>query len=207
MADRLAIYQGALRLLGTSQLASLSEDRPERHKLDAAWEPCVDFLLEQALWNFAIRVVELSPDEDVEALFSYDYAFSKPDDWVRTGSISGTGVYSLDEPFNDFEDQGGYWFASADILYVKYVSNDEAYGWNVGAWRQNFAKTVEAYLAFECGLPISADRGNRNDLYSLYKERLARAKNLDAVDERVQRRPKGSLVRARLGSRGSRYNG
>jgi hypothetical protein len=184
MADRLTIYQGALRLLGPSELASLSEDRPEKRKLDAAWSTCVDHLLEQGLWNFAIRSVELAYDEDVEPIFGYDYAFSKPDDWVRTASMSTSVSYG-----DDFEE-------------YQYVSNDSAYGYNVGAWRQSFAKALEAYLAFECGLPISADRGNRNDLYSLYEKRLARAKNLDAVDERVRKTPTGNLVNARLGGYG-----
>lgn len=207
MADRLAIYKGALRLLGPSQIASLTEDRPERHKLDDAWEPAVNFLLEQALWNFGMRSVEISADEGVEPFFSYEYGFQKPDDWLRTGPISPTGLFSNNEPFNDFEDKAGYWFANSERLYIQYMSNDPAYGWNVGEWRQNFSKTVEAYLAFECGLPVSADRGNRDNLYSLYKERLARAKNLDAVDERVQRKPTGTLVRSRMRWSGSREHG
>lgn len=197
MADRLAIYQGALRLLGPSELASLSEDRPEKRKLDAAWNQSVDFLLEQGMWNFAIRAVELQADADVETLFGYEYAFSKPDDWLRT----------VETKTEDYEDEAGYWYANMDTLSIRYVSNDPAYGWNVGKWRQNFAKALEAYLAFECGLPISADRGTRSDVFSLYEKRLARAKNLDAVDERVQEKPTGRLVRSRGAGRGSRYLG
>jgi hypothetical protein len=207
MADRLSIYQGALRLLGPSRLASLTEDRPERHALDAAWEDAVNYLLEQALWNFGIRTIEITSVGDVEPIFGYGYAFPKPDDWIRTAGISSTGAFSRDEPFNDFEDQAGFWFANLETMYVQYLSNDQDYGWNIGEWRQNFSKTLEAYLAFECGLPVSADRGNRNDLHSLFKDRLARAKNLDAVDERVRRKPSGCLVRTRYGSIGRRNNG
>jgi hypothetical protein len=200
MADRLQIYQGALRLLGPSELASLSEDRPEKRKLDAAWANSVQYVLEQGLWNFAVRSVEIAYDEDMEPLFGYDYSYSKPDDWVRTVTMSTTTDYNDD--FEEYADEAGYWFASSEPLYVQYISNDEDYGFNVGAWRQSFAKVVEAYLAFECGLPISADRGNRNDLYSLFKERLIKAKTLDAIDERVKSRPVGTLVRSRLGGYG-----
>ena len=98
---------------------------------------------------------------------------SKPDDWVRTAGISSEATFK--PGFEDYEDEGNYWFANVDTLYVRYVSNDEEYGWNVGSWRQGFAKALEAYLAFESGLPISSDRGNRNDLYGLYKERLKKA--------------------------------
>lgn len=206
MADRLAIYRGALRLLGPSELASLTEDLPARHKLDGAWETSVDYLIAQGLWNFAIRSVELSADEDVEPLFGFDHAFSKPEDWVRTVSISSTADFR--EGIREYEDETSYWHTSFSTIYVRYVSNDDAYGWNVGAWRQPFAKALEAYLAFETGLPISSDRGNRNDLFALYEQRLAHAKTLDAVDERVREKPPGRWTRSRsyYGGR-DRYRG
>jgi hypothetical protein len=205
MADRLAIYRGALRLLGPSELASLSEDRPEKLKLDGAWDDAVNFLLEQGMWNFSVRAVQLFNDTDVEPLFGYQYAFRKPDDWVR---LVGMGTNSqFYGGFEDYEDEAGYWYSNLETIYVRYVSNDDSYGWNIGAWRQNFAKTLEAYLAFECGLPISSDRGNRSDVYSLYEKRLARAKTLDAIDERVQRKPAGRLVRSRGSMNGSRMRG
>lgn len=195
MADRLEIYKGALRLLGPHELASLTEDRPERHKLDEAWPNAVAFMLEQGFWNFAIRTAELSNDEDVEPLFGYTYAFSKPADWVRTVGLSADPTFT--EGHEDYEDEQGYWYADINPIYVRYVSDDTDYGLDVGAWRQSFSKTLEAYLAFECGLPISSDKGNRNDIFTLYKARLKEAKAKDAVDERVRRTPPGRLVRSR----------
>ena len=203
MADKLVIFKGALRLLGDAHgLSSLTEVNPAREALESAWNPAITYLLEQGLWNFAIRPVELANDEDAEPLHGYNHVFSKPDDWVRTAAVSDEGTFR--GGFEDFDDVVGYWYANVDPLYVKYVSDDEAYGWNIGAWRQSFAKTAEAYLAFECGLPISADRGNRNDLYSLYEKRLSKAKALDAVDERVRYQPAGRLVRSRT-TRRSEY--
>lgn len=195
MADRLEIYKGALRLLGPSQLAALTEDRPERHQLDNAWNASIDFMLAQGMWNFSIRAVEISYAEDVEPLFGFLHAFDKPEDWVRTVSIAATANFL--EGILRYEDETSYWHTDFETIYVRYVSNDEAYGYNVGAWRQPFAKALEAYLAFECGLPISSDRGNRNDLYSLYEKRLKNAKSLDAVDERVRMSPPGRWTRSR----------
>lgn len=200
MADRLSIYKGALRLLGPSELASLSEDRPERLKLDAAWTDAVELLLAEGMWNFAIRTIAISNDEDLEPVFGYQYAFSKPEDYVRTVALCYTADFL--EPVWNYEDEDQIWYANQETIYIRYVSNDEQYGWDVGRWRQPFAKALEAYLAFECGLPISTDRGNRNDLFSLYEKRMKRAKTLDAVDERVRRMPAGRLTRSR-----SFYNG
>jgi len=202
MADRLAIYRGALRLLGNQNIASLTEPHQARFALDEAWEPVGTMLLEAGLWNFAIRTVELSNDEDVQPLFEFQYAFSKPDDWVRTADISDNPTFV--ESYEDYEDETGYWYANVNPLYIRYVSNDPDYGWNIGAWRQHFANAYSAFLAFECGLPISDDKGNRNDLYTLAQNRLSEAKVKDAVDERVQRKPTGRLVRARFANRSNR---
>lgn len=199
MADRLTIYNGALRLLGPHQIASLSESGEARRALDSAWRNAGDLLLAEGLWNFAIRTVELSQDGDVEPLFGYDYAFRKPDDWVRTAAVAADGSFSA--AMLDYADEAEYWYASVDPLYIRYVSDDDQYGWDVGAWRQPFAKALEAFLAFECGLPIAGDRATRDSLYSLYLGRLKRAKILDAVDERVQSKPAGSWTRARLVNR------
>lgn len=205
MADRLEIYRGALRLLGDAHgLSSLTEEGAARRALDAAWQPAVDYLLTKGLWNFAVRSVELENDEDVEPLFGFQYAFSKPEDWLRTLSIGYEPTFF--EGYENYEDEVDHWYANINPLYVRYISNDEEYGWNIAKWRQPFAKALEAYLAYECGLPISADRGNRSDMFTLFERLLKEAKTLDAVDERVQRTPPGRLTRSRT-TRRSRYQG
>lgn len=199
MADRKRIYNGALRLLGDARIASLTEPNNNRYVLDDVWSDAVDYMLEQASWNFAVRGAEIQADDDFEPLYGYKYSFRKPDDWVRTTSICDNPYY---EPgFEQFQDDNNFWFADLDTLYIRYVSNEDAYGWNIGAWRQGFSKTLEAFMAFESGLPISNDKGNRNDLYNLFKDRLKSAKAKDAVDEAVQRPPVGRLVQSRF-SRG-----
>lgn len=205
MADKLAIYKEALRHLGnTARLSGLTEVSPARYALDDAWDGAVEYLLAKGLWNFAMRSVEISADEDAEPLFGFSYAFSKPDDWIRTASISDQGP--IGEGYEDYSDEPGYWYANVTPLYVSYVSNDDEYGLNIASWRQPFAKALAAYLAFNCGLPISADRGNRNDMFQLFTRLLKEAKTLDAVDERVRREPEGRLVKART-QRRSRRNG
>lgn len=194
MASKLAIYKGALRLLGPHELAALTDDRPERYQLDDAWDDAAAYVLMEGLWNFAIRSATVT--QSGTTISGWDYAFTKPTDWVRTAGISNEPTFLAG--FESYQDQGGKWYANVDTLYVRYVSNDASYGLNITAWPLTFAKAMEAYLAFETGLPVSGDRGNRNDLYQLYKARLARAKALDAFDESVKFPPAGRLVRARF---------
>ena len=203
MADRLEIYKGALRLIGHSaSISSLTEASPVRRALDDAWRSSVNYVLAKGLWNHAIRVSELQPDTDHDPRFGFQYAYSKPVDWIRLARISANETFT--PSLEDYEDEAGFWHSNASSIHIAYVSDGDAYGWNIGAWRQPFAKAIEAYLAYECGLPISADRGNRNDMFSLSGKAIREAKTLDAVDERVQVKPTGRLVKARFSGRSDR---
>lgn len=204
MADRLEIYNGALRHLGQQRLANLSEAGPPKRALDDAWQSSVELLLGKGLWNFALRAVEIGFDGDVEPRFGYDYGFRKPDDWVRTAGVGDDWSFGWSLAA-DYQDEGRYWFANNDTMCIRFVSKDEQWGFNVGEWRQPFAKALEAYLAFESGLAITNDKGDRTSLFNLYERLLKDAKTLDAVDERVQVSPPGRLTRSR-GGRGQ-YRG
>jgi hypothetical protein len=175
MATQLSVYQGALRLLGPHELATLTDDRPERYQLDNAWTDAVAYMLLQGLWNFAIRTITVT--ESGTPIAGWDYAFTKPSDYVRTV---------------------GKWYANVDTLYVRHVSNHASYGLNITGWPLSFTKALEAYLAFEAGLGVAGDKSNRNDLYQLFEKRLKRAKIIDAFDESVKTSPPGRLVRARV---------
>lgn len=202
MADRLAIYQGALRLLGSQRIASLVEVHPARIALDDVWQSAGDYLLKEGLWNWGMRTVELEADDNITPLFGYQYAFSKPADTIRTASLAQDATFNA-QPL-DFADENGYWFTDVDPVYARYVSSDAQYGWDVGKWPETFAGAMSAYMAFECGLPISNDRGNRNDLYTLYEARLKKSKILDAADESVKFTAPGRLVRSRFNRSTSR---
>lgn len=203
MAERLDIYRNALRHLGQQRITSLIEPGPSTRALDDVWQQSVELLLAKGLWNFALRAVELLPDLNVEPRFGFDYAYQKPDDWVRTAGMGGDWNFGwLPEQYRD---EGGYWFADTDTLCARYISKDEEWGFNVGAWGQPFAKAVAAYIAFECALPINNDKGDRNSLFNLYERLLKDAKTLDAVDQATQGTVTGRLVRSRGG--GPRYRG
>ena len=60
MTDKLSIYNGALSILGERRLASLTENREPRYKLDDVWDNnFVRRLLQMGQWQFAQRTVQL----------------------------------------------------------------------------------------------------------------------------------------------------
>ncbi len=199
--DRLRQYNGALQFLGQTRIANLSVNEKSRRELDAAWDESVEYMLSKGLWNFAIRSSELGFDDDVQPLSSYRYAFEIPDDFVRTVSLSPEGFDGLD--LERYQTENGYWFCDVDRLFLRYVSDDPDYGLDLGRWPSAFSIAHQAYLAFKSGLPVTGDKNNRADVYTLHKRLLSEAKVSDAIEQPAARKPAGRWTSARF-ARGSR---
>lgn len=202
MATRLGQYNGALQLLGQPRLSSVDEEGKVRRELDGAWDESIDYMLEQGFWNFAIRTSELTQDDDVEPLFGYSFAFAEPDDYVQLISLSSDERFS--EELKDYEVGNQHWHCDFETIYLRYVSDDDAYGYDLGRWPQTFALAHQAYLAFKSGLPISGDKQNRNDIFSLHEKWLKRARIKDAIAQQVARKPMGEWTSSRFINRSNR---
>ncbi len=208
---RLTLYQGALQCMTERKLAVLDspvdDDTPiAQVELDTAWDNgAVDYCLEQALWNFATRSSSLTYDPDTTPSFGLRYAFDKPSDWIRTAAVCTDEHYR--DPLMDYRDEQGYWFSDLQTIYVKYVSNDNAYGNDMSLWPQSFRKVVEAFLAMETCERITQSRVKRADMEAKYFRRLFDASAKDAFNQATQLPSPGSWVRSRSGGRGDQRRG
>jgi len=202
--SKLSVFNGALRVLGERRLASLTENVPARHELDAVWDDgFVKDTLEHGYWNFAMRTQQMDYRTDVEPDFGYQRAFLKPDDWVRTAGISTDEFFT--SPLTQYVDEQGYWFCEYDEIYVMYVSSDTSYGADTGLWPESFKRFAEAYLAFRTAPNIAP--AELDKAFKIYKKNLAYSRSRDAMNEPSKRMPSGDWVRSRRGSsRGDRGN-
>jgi hypothetical protein len=199
---QLTLYNDALLLLGTRRLETLTDATESRRLLDAVWASSAhDAWLEESDWGFASRSVKLGFDTSYTASFGHQYRFAKPSDLVRV-----SGVY-VDEhmqvPHRDYLDEGEYWYADSEELYVHYVSNDNSYGGNLGIWSASFAKYVAAFLAME----IAPALKNSKDIARMqlkFEERQKEAMSVNSSARPSKRMPQGSWANARLGG-GTRY--
>ena len=214
MTDRLRIYNGALLLCGERALASLSENTEPRHLLDLVWnDEGARYCLEQALWHFAMRSSELDYNPSLEPGWGYARGFDKPDDWVATA-----GVFSderLTNPLLSYADEINYWFADETVIYVQYVSDDAAYGLDLGKWPSSFTDYVKAYFAGRIvhRLPGSAEKrefllgpAGREDKGHVNRTLLI-AKNKAAMTKPATFPARGSWVAARHRGQGFRRDG
>ena len=159
MTDRLRIYNGALLLCGERALNNLAEEVEPRYLLDLVWnDEGARYCLEQGQWHFAMRASSFDYEPSIAPDWGFSRGFTKPTDWVAT-----SGVFSderLQNPLLAYADEISYWFSDEDVIYVKYVSDDAAFGMDLAKWPSTFVDYVKAYFAGRIchKLPGSAER-------------------------------------------------
>lgn len=181
MTTKLIVWNAALRLCQERALATLTENREPQRLLSAAWDGgVINYCLEQGQWNFAIRSSKLEYAPTISPSFGYARAFEKPDDYIRLVGFGLDPYFNV--PLNQYQDESGFWFADNDEIYVRYVSNDNAYGNDLSLWPESFTNFVQAYLASQIiGNLAHSDNKIARVIQSL-KESKYDALNKDAIE-------------------------
>lgn len=210
MTTRIEIYNSALLICGERFLSSLNEDREPRHLLDHVWDnDGVKHCLESGQWRFAMRAVRLDYDTAIEPEFGYRRAFQKPTDWCATSAVCSDEYFNV--PLTQYIEETGYWFADLDELYVRYVSNDSAFGGDLSIWPAKFADFVATYFASKIILKLTSDEKKRDAILHPRNGLLVRArkeaKSHDAMAGPVTFPAPGSWVTSRRAGWGRRDRG
>lgn len=206
MASKLSLYNDALLALGERKLASTSENRPSRRRLDTVWDGGgVKYCLEQGLWNHAMDTVAISSTPSVDPGDFYTYAFDKPEHWRRTALVSDDPQFC--NKLVDYVDEGPYFFANVETLYVKYVSSDSQRGGDLSLWPENFAQYAAHYFAWKICPATTQSGTTKTDVEKDMKRLLIVAKSTDAMNETPRFVPAGSWSRARRGGGQQRNDG
>jgi len=199
-ATQLGLYNEALRLLGERRLASLTENREPRRVLDDIWaDGAIDYCLEQGLWNFAMRAIEIDPSASVPN-FGYANAFDKPNDHIRTAGVAEDEFFNT--PLTRVMEEVGFWFADIEPLYIRYISNAAAYGNDLTRWPSTFTRYVAAYLASEAVLTLTQSTDKQKIIMAIMQQRLRDAKSKDAMADATAFMPQGGWSSARGGGHG-----
>lgn len=200
MSTKLSIYNGALRILGERK-TTLTENREPRRLLDDVWDDDgVRKCLQMGQWNFAIRSAQMDYDSGIEPPFGYRRVFSKPDDFVRTVGVCSDEFFKC--PLVEYQDNNSYWLADLDAIFVRYVSDDDDYGYDFSKWPPNFTSFVEAWFAQQIAPRITGSEQARALTQRDVDKLLRAAKATDSMEEPPGFQPAGSWTRARHGSAG-----
>lgn len=201
MATRLGVWNGALLLLGETKLVSETETREARYACEDHYPNAVQFMLERAFWNFALKRAELT-GTTANAATGFTYGKEKPADWAKTFILSENIQSEHPIPMR-YADEGGFWQTDVATFQVIYVSSD--LGTDETLWPASFQFAVEAELAFRMAPKLASARVG--DMKQLAKDALRDAKSQDAIDEGVKSAPPGRWVSARMYGRGRRDGG
>ncbi|HCZ47991.1 MAG TPA: hypothetical protein DCZ11_03180 [Gammaproteobacteria bacterium] len=199
---KLSIANGALRLLREHQLSQAeltNGSREPARVFNAIWDDGgVRACLEAGAWKFAKRSVQIDYSPSVAPAFGYQYAFDKPTDWVST-----MGVYAdanMVDPYRGYREEGAYWLAGRETLYVSYVSNANEYGGDFSLWPQTFNDFVQAHFASKMAGPMT-DAGK--EMLVLREQMLQKALASDAHREPARAVLPGTWAVARRAGRNS----
>ena len=199
--SKLALYNTACIALGERPLSSLTENQEVRHKLDSVFargDGIIAFFMEQGHWNFAMRAVKIDKETSITPEFGFQYAFAKPTDFRKLNMIAGDEGFAA--PLTHFEDEGIYWYANVDPLYVRYVSDDSAWGGDYSRWTETFGRWAGHWLALEIA-PSMTGNLDLERLEKRVRRLLVEARSNDATNEPTRFPPLSSWATARLGGR------
>lgn len=196
MATQLQIFNGALLLLKTGPISQteLTNGSVEKARiLNAAWSGAVDRCLNMGLWKFAMRSVMVDSSPSVTFQFGHRYAFDHPSDYIRTNAVCSDEFFRC--PLTEYVDEGAFWYASIDPIFVQYVSKDVQYGGDLSMWTPAFESYVEHYLAHRAA---GALKGDPEDLERQRNASLKTALSKDAMNGPAKILPMGSWNASRF---------
>ena len=202
--SRLALYNVALGIVGERSLTSLTEDSEARRMLDEVWSAgngAVRYCLEQGLWTFAMRAVEIDKEASITPSFGFTNAFAKPTDFVRLDMISADERFAI--PLEAYEMEGNYFYADVDPVYLRIVSDDDDWGGDFAKWPETFTQWFGSWMAEKISMRLlSGER--REEVRKIAHKALVDARSKDAQRSPTRFLPHGSWARARMGNSGGK---
>lgn len=204
--SRLKLYNGALLICEERPLATLSDDVESRYALDEVWNDAgVRACLEEAQWKFAMRSARMTYDPTISPDWGYAHGVAKPTDWVTTCAVCQDEYFRV--PLLQYADEVGYWFFDLEDVWIKWVSDDTAYGMDLSKWPGTFTDYVKGAFAEKVIARLTGGNEERiGRVHKIADRNRFKAKNKDAMQGPTTFPARGSWLNARLRN-SSRYDG
>lgn len=177
--DKLALYNDALLLIGQRQLASLTEDREPRYRLDGAFSrDAVNYCLELVKPNFASKTAVLT---SFTPGATFNNSFTLPNDYVAV--ITPFSDKKLDQEINRYIIEGDQLLCDYETVYLRYTAEAE----DISKWVPSFFRVVGAYLGREIATRLSPD-----DYETLERKFTERVQAAQVLEQAKTPRPRSS---------------
>lgn len=197
MASTIDICNQALVKLGSTRIASLTDDSKQAGSLSAIYEVKLRAELAAYPWTFAMDRAELPASAQAPA-FGWRYQYPQPADFLRMVEVGEYFVlYQPDltlfalEGRNILCDEG----SPLRIRYIKYVEN-------AGLYPALFVEALACRLAAELAEDLTQSLSKRDAMEQAYERAIRIAKRSNAIQLPPQPTPEDTWLLARRGARG-----
>jgi hypothetical protein len=206
---KLQLYKRACVLMEQSPISALSDNVEVRRRLDDHYDDTLAWLMEQGFWRTGMRTVEITQNESVSPAFSFEFAHDMPSDFVKRYVVSASEF--LDPPLDEQQSgnaylmEGGYIWANVTPIYMRYLSNDSAYGLDLTLWTEGMANACAHELAARACPVTTGSTEKAGELHEKAVALASRAATFDAMQQPSQRHREGRWTGNRFTGRISDY--
>lgn len=190
MASETDICNRALQKMGAGSITSIDENSPDARECKRAYSIVRDAELRRHVWGFATRRQILAPSTTAPA-FGFTYAFPLPSDYLRLHPNALVDDWSIEHV------QGvGRCILTSDgtSIKVRYIARIE----DTGQYDALFIEALAAKLALELHPKITQSALKERQAREDYKDAIADAKQVNAIEKVSADTPEDSWITARL---------
>lgn len=203
---KLKLYRNAIRNCEQTPISDLTENVESRRRCDDFYDDVLVWILEQQFWLSSMRTVQIDVNAAVTPAFGYDYAHDKPADFVRRETIASDEFlqYPLDEHQGGaaYRIEGDYIWSNVTPIYMRYVSNDAAYGLDLTKWTDGMAEAFGYELGARVCPFLTGSTDKAEELHEKAVEKAGRAGTFDSLQQTTGRLREGNWTGRRFGRSG-----
>jgi hypothetical protein len=176
MASRTSIANRALKALGAKTVESIDQDHPNARSIKNSYDSIRDAELRRYDWSFAIKRASIAADTS-DTLWGDWNRYALPNDFLKLirDDESGTRV--------DWRIEGRYIVtadaAPLDIRYVARITDPNQYD-------PMFLEAFALQLAHDSCQEITQSNGKKQQIKADYKEAIAEARRVGAIEKPSQ---------------------
>lgn len=152
------------------QITALTDDDERARTLRAAFGISRRAVLRAHFWNFALKRASLAKDSTSPS-FDYGNRYRLPSDFITL-----VEMYPREYTWRR---EGDYLLSDyGPPLQFVYVADEN----NLGVWDSLATDAFATRLAMDTAYAITGNRNLRNELMQVYREKLAEARHMDAME-------------------------
>ena len=179
MLTKTDVANNALAYLSAEGITSVfDQENTKARVISSVFDSVAAEVMRSHRWSCLVRRVELSRLADRPLLnrtFGYQYQFELPTDNLRVLDING-------EPWNrkerSFDINGRMLLMNSPKAFLRYIAHVK----ETAEWDVLLAEAVALKLAMRIARTITKDGASSEQLYGLYKSRIAEAQHVDAME-------------------------